>query len=809
MTVVYFIYFPENSPVLSLLPEGYIAGGVFPDLQTAIERFLSEGALSQNERDEESERIAPAASMSERIAPTTSVSESGESMAPESERVESSTQGSDLIKSTPLESERIKPAAPESESGESAAPGSDLIKSAAPESERIKPAARESEIAVVNCIDFFRHISAFKKEPEAILLRMLISLKEANGSLGIRILLPESKNSDQELLIDLMSKGFNDFWFLSALNKTLFAEILRESRDFRGMESYLSTLPLPSAAKAGSPGGSDAKGMINKIVATCAALGGQDAAGKLTGLGRSGLAGKPGGFGGSGLTGRPGGLGSLVGFGKAGDLIKAIRSKGSPRGEQEDRLIIGSDGSPVVGSDGSPVVGPDNGQITRSERIASLDAKAAAANDEHDAYADFAVNFGSIAKGISEGIGKIRIKGGEDNGDRVFKGALTPVEDNRTDALGRELRFSEYNDAQYKDAQYDDVGYADAQYDTAGYDIDGRDGVRHDGAGYDSAGLDSAGYADAEQADAWYADAKRDIVGHADAIPLTSVANKPDDSRCRGLISAGVSRLTRRRDHSDAPLPAGATVLFHSEEDSVMPYALAYMTATRTALAGRKTLLIELPGSGSRLADILGMRHPERNLSRAIQHHITGSDGSWRRFCFNGPEYHRDPLASDRVRRHSKMPDLLYFLPDNHTDAKQSLYWDGFIASLIQWAIIEAGFVFIIYAGFGNPEDAVWKKNLLCANKIITHSPWPCGFNAVAGSEATWRADGVPAFDSSWGDSYIHREIKAMGLKKYFIVPGAVKEDFIKIMSYERDFSYVSAESGRFINEICHSFNTK
>ncbi|MDR1194304.1 MAG: hypothetical protein LBK98_09115, partial [Peptococcaceae bacterium] len=118
---------------------------------------------------------------------------------------------------------------------------------------------REREVAgptptiLVNCLPFYRRVDLLKSDSDGVLLEQLSALREAVGDGGVKLLLPEEKNGDQNLLIDLMSQGFYDFWFLTALSTALLREILSESRDFRALEAYLSTLPLPQirAAAAG------------------------------------------------------------------------------------------------------------------------------------------------------------------------------------------------------------------------------------------------------------------------------------------------------------------------------------------------------------------------------------------------------------------------------------------------------------------------------------------------------------------------------------------------------------------------------
>ena len=57
-----------------------------------------------------------------------------------------------------------------------------------------------------------------------------------------------------------------------------------------------------------------------------------------------------------------------------------------------------------------------------------------------------------------------------------------------------------------------------------------------------------------------------------------------------------------------------SSAFFYSRDDSLLIYTAALLTALQLAEEGAPVLLLELPGSGSRLATALGLRHPRRNL---------------------------------------------------------------------------------------------------------------------------------------------------------------------------------------------------
>lgn len=101
-------------------------------------------------------------------------------------------------------------------------------------------------ILIVNGLNYYRNVSLLQREPEALLMQSLIKVRTVAGDAGIKLLMPEEKSTGQNLLIDLMSQGFYDFWFLSGMDSRLLGEVLSTARSFRQLEAYLDTLPPPA-----------------------------------------------------------------------------------------------------------------------------------------------------------------------------------------------------------------------------------------------------------------------------------------------------------------------------------------------------------------------------------------------------------------------------------------------------------------------------------------------------------------------------------------------------------------------------------
>ena len=555
---VYFIYFPDKTPMYALLPDNCVKEAVFSDLQEATAYF---SALVPNETTDRA-----------------------------------------------LDDQRD-------------------------EEDNFDEGVSGENVVFVNCLDYYRRVSVLKKDADAILLKMLELLRDSYDGLKIRILMPREKNTDQELLIELMSKELYDFWFLSTLDKTVFHEVLTTTRSFRDLEAYLSTLPAPVVSDVGEE---RAVGLMSWLAAV--------------------------------------------------PSVESTVSRWVDSGTHKIRQIIG-----------------EHGPLSAAERSSPDDTRWA------NTY-------------------EIDI----------------PHEPESQSYKPTDESYDHPGEPQIQISESYDLGFS----------------PEHGGASRDAGG------------------------------------------RIKRFLSIQARKSPKELD-TGTRFHGGATILFYSQDDCVMPYALGIMTALKVASKGAKTLLVELPGSGSRLGEALGLRHSEKNLAEALRYHITGKACDWNGLCFNSKEYLDDDYAQDRRGKIKKIPAQLYFLPDNYAEAELLKQWSGFIASLIHWAIIEARFSYLVYVGFGRVQDAPWSRELICGNRIISYQPWPGGFNEAADALSIWQKKTIPAFDASWGSEYIKREMKLINQDPYLIIPGAVKEDFIKMTSCKTDFLAWTPDSERSINQVC------
>ena len=499
-------------------------------------------------------------------------------------------------------------------------------------------------IILVNGIAYYRRGKAGKVTDED-LLRQLVALREASGGMRLALLLPEGKNTDQELLVDLMSRGFNDFWFLSSLDKHMLETVLRTSRDFREMEAYLDTLPRPIIADKDT---------------------------------------------------------------------KAAHKTRSPWGQSQGKIK------------------PWTNMLDR-----------------------FMHSVDNVLQSVEE----------DDDYRRGFPEAIAP--------------------------NWDEDG-AMQDEPAPGWDADG---AMQDGP---APGWDADAPAPDEPAPGW-------DLEDAPVLDRTYPGIAIDLSTSARHALRGFSKYIQKKSVAKVPaetLPTHASLLFYSSEDCLLTYALSFLTATYLACAGAKTLLVELPGSGSRLGVTLGLRHPERNLRRALLGFAEGAE-TWKKSCFTGPSLYRDPMAIDRTRLSKHMPAQLYVLPDLCTEEDLHTHWESFLASLVQWAVLEERFTYLLYVCFGGDQAAYWHEKVAYMQKIEAYSPRPGGFNATP--DQAWARPGacITAIDGSWGARYIQKELKASRIKDFLLVPAAIKVDFLEMATFTRDAGQFSQESRQCLQDLC------
>ncbi len=462
-------------------------------------------------------------------------------------------------------------------------------------------------ILVINGLNYYRNVSLLQREPEALLLQSLIKLRTAAGGAGIKLLMPEEKSTAQNLLIDLMSQGFYDFWFLAGLDSRLFQEILITTRSFRQLEAYLGTLPLPVI-----PEPEEGRRLWQVRLQKGSRL-------------------------------LQVWLSNKIGFTKGGKR-SLWRKPASPAEVKAMAAAPASEVTPALAATSVP-----------PSAAASPPALVAAAVPPSEATPE------PTAKALTE---------------ETLLEAPAPRQ--------------------------------------------------------------------------W--------------LPLPKIK----------------LHIKMKKQKTTEMPRAGSTALFFSEEDCLLTYALAFLTAAHLAGGGGKTLLVELPGSGSRLGKALGLYLPEKSLSAALQDFAAGARGPWQPYCIRGagPDY-----------------ALLDILPQGQIEKKLYPFWDSFLASFVHWAIMEEQYTYILYLGFGEQASLCWKDSLVCRSKIIVLSPWSPSFNEAPYLQGQWKSRCLPVFDGSWGAEQVKKQIKDLALEQYFIIPPAVKKDFIALTALEGRRRDVSAET--------------
>jgi hypothetical protein len=630
----------------------------------------------------------------------------------------------------------------------------------------------ESAAVLVNCLDYYRHVPLLQKEPDADLLRMLIGLRDAKEGLGIRLLMPEEKNTNQDLLIDMMSQGFLDFWFVSAISGSLLSEILHTKRNFREMEAYLGTLPPPVIPSQEGTKGNLFAGLLKGSPYVEKALG--------------------------------------KWLGKAADKHMGERLGKAPDKHMGERLGKASDKH--MGAWLGKAVDKYMGESVQPDKL----KPSRHAVQEPISELGFAERPAKELGSLLQPAPKV------DAGEGVSACGVSVYDESVYSIPSHDV-------SAYDASAYDVSAYDAPAYDESAYDIPADDIPVYGTSAYDAPAFDNDDPTEDTCIDLLSQPSKSaSQFGSRARAPLATqeAADYAVDFYAAAKVAAGKMNslfgqvLTGHgAKHSGkgakrAKKGVGAdfahdSLLFYSEEDCMLAYALAFLTAGYLASRGGKTLLVELPGSGSRLAVTFGLRHPDKNLPGALRDYAFGERREWQDHCFNGTELYHDPRALDHTDYSKRLPKLLYFLPDSDTEGNLYPHWDGFLGSLIHWAVMAEQFSYIIYVGFGGMDNLCWKKGLVCSHKIIIFPPWPNGFNEASALEKNWKKGCLPAFDGAWGMKYIGKEVRNMNLKKHLIIPGSVKEDFIRMAAFERGAEDYSPESLRCLEILWDNLSAK
>lgn len=108
--------------------------------------------------------------------------------------------------------------------------------------------AAAADVLLINGLDHYRQEWKRRQNPDRLLLEGVLLLQSRWPCSRIKLLLPERKHQDQELLTDLMQNSIYDFWFTDRIRQGGVSELIDHHRDFAAVEQYLGTFPAPPAA---------------------------------------------------------------------------------------------------------------------------------------------------------------------------------------------------------------------------------------------------------------------------------------------------------------------------------------------------------------------------------------------------------------------------------------------------------------------------------------------------------------------------------------------------------------------------------
>ena len=243
-----------------------------------------------------------------------------------------------------------------------------------------------------------------------------------------------------------------------------------------------------------------------------------------------------------------------------------------------------------------------------------------------------------------------------------------------------------------------------------------------------------------------------------------------------------------------------SSAFFYSRDDSLLIYAAALLTALQLAEEGAPVLLLELPGSGSRLATALGLRHPRRNLRCFLEEFSEKQEPDFDAYAFTGPELAKDPQSFDPPEAARRYPSCLTILPDDHTPAGIRPLWESFLAAWLQWALVERNFAFLFFVGFG--EEA-WQNiggRPPGRQTILAVQPWPDSLNYAVREQTRLGERGLVLLEEK-GTAAAKRELRE-GETRWLTVESGAVEDFIALISFQSRPGSYSEASCRLVREI-------
>jgi len=269
--------------------------------------------------------------------------------------------------------------------------------------------------------------------------------------------------------------------------------------------------------------------------------------------------------------------------------------------------------------------------------------------------------------------------------------------------------------------------------------------------------------------------------------------SKEKDKNNRGLRD--FSMLKKLHKEYEPYFVKPNIVAFFSEDDSILNYALATLTALEIAERGFKVSLVETICSIPRLASILSVDHPYFNTRHAVTMYAQQNNEFIKNCLFNKEIYLNDENSTCRNSYIENYPLGLYLLPDGIRKDNFNLldlerYWRDFIMELARITIFEKDFSFLIFICQGNNSINNLLMNNVANIKFLTVSMLP---GSIAyGINERKNGKGKVHIIGNKNIGYISNQLKEMEEAPFLYPPDNFTDEFL-------EFIYLKKK-----NNTCH-----
>lgn len=252
-------------------------------------------------------------------------------------------------------------------------------------------------------------------------------------------------------------------------------------------------------------------------------------------------------------------------------------------------------------------------------------------------------------------------------------------------------------------------------------------------------------------------------------------------------------------------------VAFFSEDDSILNYGLAILTALELAEYGLKVALVETICSIPCLASILSVDHPYFNTRHAVTMYAQQNNEFIKNCFFNKEIYLNDENTPSRNSCIEKYPAGLYLLPDgirkdNLNSSELERYWQDFIMELARITIFEKDFSFLIFVCQGNNYINNMVLNNFANLKFITVGMLP---GSIAyGINERKKGKGKVHLVGGKNIGYIANQLNEIEEPPFLYPPNNFPDDFLEFI-YLKKKNKTSYETKEFINKIMELIGIK